>query len=60
MARVFRDGTGVLLVLCALAVLFHAVVQLGAADYLASIILVLAGLSLMRAGVELLRLSVGE
>jgi hypothetical protein len=48
------------LVLSALSVLFYGVMQLRQRDYLACIILTLTGLSLMRAGVELLRPSVGE
>jgi len=55
-----REGSGTLLVLAALSALFYGVVQLRSRDYLACIILVLAGLSLMRAGVELLRPSIGE
>jgi len=43
-----------------LATLFHGVSLLRSRDYLACIILVLAGLSLMRAGVTLLRPSIGE
>jgi hypothetical protein len=50
----------VALVLSALGLLFYGVVQLRQRDYLACVILTLTGLSLMRAGVELLRLSVGE
>ncbi|MDD9941679.1 MAG: hypothetical protein OXU20_11605 [Myxococcales bacterium] len=55
MAGRLRDGIGAALVLFALGVLFSAVVQLSARDYLASSVLVLTGLSVMRAGVELLR-----
>lgn len=55
-----RDGSGVVLVLSALGVLFYGVVELRQRDYLACVILTLTGLSLMRAGVELLRASVGE
>jgi hypothetical protein len=55
-----RDGSGVVLVLSALGVLFYGVVELRERDYLACVILTLTGLSLMRAGVELLRPSVGE
>ena len=55
-----RDGSGVLLVLAALAVLVLAVTDLRGHDYLAAILLVVTGLSLLRAGVELLRPSVGE
>ena len=55
MAKRIRDGVGVALVVVALAVLFGAVTELRARDYLASTILVLTGLAVMRAGVELLR-----
>lgn len=44
----------------ALALCFHGVSQLRAHDYLACIMLTLTGLSLLRAGVDLLRPSVGE
>ena len=44
----------------AFAALFYGVMLLRNRDYLACIILVLTGLSLMRAGVELLRPSIGE
>ena len=50
-----RDGAGALLVVSAVVVIFLAVTQLRGRDYLGSTILVLAGLSIMRAGVELLR-----
>jgi len=59
-ARSIRDLTGCGLVVVALAVVFHGVTQLGARDYLATIVLILTGLSLMRAGVELLRPAIGE
>ncbi len=55
-----RDAMGVVLVLAALVTLFIGVTQLRAHDYLACIILTFTGLSLMRAGAELLRPSVGE
>ena len=51
---------GALLVLGGLAVLFQAVMLLRARDYLASIILVSTGMPLLRAGVELLRPSIGD
>ncbi len=60
MDRWLRDGTGTLLVLCALSALFYGVTRLRGHDYLACIILSLTGLSLLRAGVELLRPSVGD
>jgi hypothetical protein len=55
-----REGSGALLVLGGLAVLFQAVMLLRARDYLASIILVSTGMPLLRAGVELLRPSIGD
>ncbi len=60
MSRVLRDGSGALLVLSALAILFYAVVQLRERDYLAAIFLIATGLSLARAGTELLRGVIGE
>ena len=48
------------MLLIALAVLYYGVAELRARDYLACIVLVLTGLSLMRASVELLRPSVGD
>lgn len=46
--------------LVSLAVLFYAVLQLRSHDYVAAILLVITGLSLLRAGAELLRPTVGE
>jgi hypothetical protein len=43
-----------------MAILTHAVFTLAEHDYVAASLLVFAGLSLLRAGVELLRPSVGE
>ena len=60
MARTLREGTGALLVLASLATLFYAVMELGAHDYVAAGMLTFAGIALLRAGVELLRPSVGE
>ena len=60
MERGLRETAGILLLLCALAILFYGIVQLRGHDYLACIILVLTGLSLMKAGVELIRASIGE
>ena len=54
-----REGSGALLVIAALSVLFYGVTLLRGRDYLGCIILVPTGLALMRAGVELLRPSVG-
>ncbi|MGD8860517.1 MAG: hypothetical protein PVI30_10945 [Myxococcales bacterium] len=60
MGRWIRDGSGALLVVAALAAVYAGITELHARDYLACIILVLTGLSLMRAGVELLRPTIGE
>ena len=60
MSAGLREVTGVVLVLAALATLFIGVTELRTHDYLACIILIFTGLSLMRAGAELLRPSVGE
>jgi hypothetical protein len=58
--RPVRDGSGALLVLTSLGALTYAVVQLRGHDYVAAILLVVTGLFLLRAGVELLRPTVGE
>jgi hypothetical protein len=60
MAGWLRELIGALLVCTALGVLFYGVTELRARDYLACIILVLTGLSLMRAGIELLKPTLGE
>jgi hypothetical protein len=60
MGRVLRDGSGTVLLASALATLFHAVTQLRGHDYLAAMVLSLIGWALLRAGVELLRPSLGE
>jgi hypothetical protein len=60
MARWLRDGIGAVLVFAALAALTHGVGQLRDHDYLASVLLLATGLSVLWAGVELLRFTVGE
>ena len=60
MSRSLRDGSGALLILCSLGLLFYGVVELRSHDYVAAILLVVTGLSLLRVGAELLRPSVGE
>jgi hypothetical protein len=60
MARALRDGFGLVLVVLAIAALFWGVVQLGEHDYLAALLMLLTGLAVLRAGVELLRPTVGE
>ncbi|AKF07888.1 hypothetical protein [Sandaracinus amylolyticus] len=60
MGRTLRDGSGALLVGVAMAALFFGVVQLRAHDYVAAVLLVIVALSVLRAGVELLRPTLGE
>lgn len=60
MGRILRDAVGLLLVAAALAALFFGVSQLRAHDYVAAGLMLLTGLSVLRAGVELLRPTVGE
>ena len=60
MARTLREGTGALLVLVSLGTLFVAVRELSGHDYVAAAMLTFSGLALLRAGVELLRPTVGE
>ncbi len=60
MNRLLRDGSGALLVVSALGLCFYGVSLLRAHDYVACMLLILTGLSLLRAGVDLLRPSVGE
>lgn len=60
MASGLREVIGAVLVLLALVTLFVGVTELRGHDYLACMILMFTGLSLMRAGAELLRPSVGE
>ncbi|MFW5924897.1 MAG: hypothetical protein ACOCV4_01960 [Myxococcota bacterium] len=60
MGRILRDGTGAVLALCALGVLFYGITELRAHDYVSAIVLVVTGLSLLGAGVDLLRSSIGE
>lgn len=60
MGRTLRDGSGAVLVGLAIAALVFGVVQLRAHDYLAAVLSIFVALSVLRAGVELLRPSVGE
>jgi len=55
-----REGSGAALLVASLCVLFYAVMQLAAHDYLASVLLIVVGLFILRAAVELLRPTVGE
>jgi hypothetical protein len=60
MGRALRDGSGILLVAAGFAALCWGVLQLHAHDYLAAMLMLLTGLAVIRAGVELLRPTVGE
>jgi hypothetical protein len=60
MARSLREASGALLLLVSLGTLFVAVRELGGHDYVAAGMLTFAGIALLRAGVELLRPTVGE
>ncbi|MBZ0121579.1 MAG: hypothetical protein IT378_24205 [Sandaracinaceae bacterium] len=60
MARAVRDASGAILVLTALATLAYCILTLREHDYLAASFLLAAGLAILRAGVELLRPTVGE
>jgi hypothetical protein len=60
MVKHLREGIGALLILSALAVLGIAIRHLGDQEYVGAVLLVSSGLALVRAGVELLRPSMGE
>jgi hypothetical protein len=60
MGRIFRDTSGAILVLAALGVLYYAITELRGHDYVSAVVLVVTGLSLLGAGVDLLRPSMGE
>jgi len=60
MGHWLRDGAGALLLALALFVLFQSVTSLRGHDYLACLVLTVTGLALLRAGVELLRPTLGE
>ena len=60
MSKVLRESAGAILILAALAVLGIAIRHLGDQEYVCAVLLVSSGLALVRAGVELLRPSMGE
>jgi len=60
MRWVVRDVAGGLLVVASLATCFEGLMRLRAHDYLSALAVVLLGLALLGAGVELLRPTVGE
>ena len=55
-----RASAGLILVVCALSILFYGVVRMRQRDYLGCIVLTFTGISLVRAGVEVLRSSAGD
>jgi hypothetical protein len=55
-----RAGAGLLLLLCALSTLFYGVMRMRQRDYLGCIVLTFTGLSLLRAGVDVLRTTTVE
>ncbi len=60
MGRAARDGSGLVLVVGSMGLLYAGIAQLRMHDYLASMLLLGTGLSVLRAGVELLRPTLGE
>jgi hypothetical protein len=60
MGRILRDTSGAILVLASLGVLYYAITELRGHDYVSAVVLVVTGLSLLGAGVDLLRPSMGE
>jgi hypothetical protein len=60
MAKHLREGSGAVLILSALAVLWLAIRHLRDQEFVGAVLLVSTGLALVRAGVELLRPSMGE
>jgi hypothetical protein len=60
MGRAARDGSGLVLVVGSMGLLYAGITQLRMHDYLASMLLLGTGLSVLRAGVELLRPTLGE
>ena len=60
MERHVREGLGALLILAALAMLWAGVDHLREQEFVGAILLVTTSLALVRAGVELLRPSMGE
>ena len=59
-SKIFRDAVGLVLMALSLALLFGGVRELRGHDYVASLILIMAGFGLTRSATELLRPSIGE
>ncbi|MCA9532790.1 MAG: hypothetical protein KC593_03890 [Myxococcales bacterium] len=60
MRWVVRDVAGGALVVASLVTCFEGLMRLRAHDYLAAVVVLMVGLALLGAGVELLRPTVGE
>ena len=60
MRWVVRDVAGAVLVIAALVALFEAIGRLRDHDYVSGALVILVGLAVLGAGVELLRPTVGE
>jgi hypothetical protein len=60
MAKHLREGAGAVLIVAALGVLGIAIRHLRDQEFVGALMLVTTGLALVRAGVELLRPSMGE
>ena len=57
MRRIAYESLGILMVLSSLIFFFFSVEYLGERDYIAGILLIFVGFSLVRAGLELTKLS---
>jgi uncharacterized membrane protein (UPF0136 family) len=60
MSRYLREGCGALLLASALLIMAIGVRHLRDQEFVGAVLLMLSGLTLVRAGVELLRPSMGE
>lgn len=60
MSRHLREGSGAILIVSALVLLSLGIAHLRDQEYVGAVLLVTTGLALVRAGVELLRPSMGE
>lgn len=60
MANRLREALGAVLIVCALAALWMGLSHLRQQEFVATVLLITTGLSILRAGVELLRPGLGE
>ncbi len=58
--RAFREGMGATMLVSAMAVLAYAIMRLTEHDYVGAVVLVVVGISVLGASVELLRPWAGE